>query len=631
MNFKALAGFSPFALLDRISPLPARRLLALDAGARSLKLLLLEAFLGRVRVIRHQVIDLQEEALISSEEINRQLRQSMAELGPYPLCLTLPQHRSFSQIIELPSVGAEEIQKQIEEEAVKLGGMGESLIVFDYARLRPIGKFQNPYWITFCQESEMIEHINRYELAGQVVCASTNPANALLAAWTELHPGTDRTLLVDVGASQTVYALVLENQGVLAGSFPIGSDLWTDAIAASRGLSYGEAENLKRSKDLFSSPAAFLELEESLADWENELKRAVGEWLQDNEELNLKPGGLQVVLTGGAVLQPGLLAHLNSRSGWQFVQWPESMSMPARFAIAYGTALHALGWSKQRASLLPAELRMAWKRHDFIQRLQTANLFLLLVVATVLLFGAWQKARLVNDKREAIKQAENALALNAKKNQLAQELAYSYEFVRPLLQKHQHTLDTLELLRVLQTIRANGNLFFVLFADEQSYLASEPLEGTAEPDLDIFSPQPLLSRGFIAELAFVSEGETMRRQLNQVVETLRESSVVRNVDFLPVDRRKLLVDPKLALPGRHFTLAIEMEPNVFQSRVNARTNTPASTRPSRPALRNGSRGLPPPNATLQREIGPVYQEPAEASEKETLPLEQAANTPGGSP
>ena len=48
---------------------PVRRVLAVDAGSRCIRLLLLESRFGKLRVQRQEVLDLQEEGLVSADEL----------------------------------------------------------------------------------------------------------------------------------------------------------------------------------------------------------------------------------------------------------------------------------------------------------------------------------------------------------------------------------------------------------------------------------------------------------------------------------------------------------------------------------------------------------------------------------
>src|SRR5579871_1835541 len=103
---KARLGFSG------VRP-PLRRVLALDGGTRWFKLLLAESDFGRLRILKQELIDLQAEGLVSPEEIKSHLQDSLVKWGHPPLALTLPEHISTSQIVDLPPAPESEVDKLI--------------------------------------------------------------------------------------------------------------------------------------------------------------------------------------------------------------------------------------------------------------------------------------------------------------------------------------------------------------------------------------------------------------------------------------------------------------------------------------------------------------------------------------
>ncbi|HEX2922513.1 MAG TPA: hypothetical protein VHS28_00615, partial [Chloroflexota bacterium] len=99
---------------------PVRRVLALDAGSRRLKLLLAESDFGRLRLHKEEILDLQAEGLVSADEIKTHLQARLEDWGtPPPLALALPQHVSISQVVDLPPVPENEVDKLIADETIK--------------------------------------------------------------------------------------------------------------------------------------------------------------------------------------------------------------------------------------------------------------------------------------------------------------------------------------------------------------------------------------------------------------------------------------------------------------------------------------------------------------------------------
>ena len=131
---------------------PVRRVLAVDPGSRCIRFLLVERDFGRLRIVRSESIDLKGEGLVSSDELKAHVQGTLASLDEPAVALVLPQHLSTSQIVDLPLVQETEVQKLVEEESVKLSGVSDSRIVYDFVRAGPAVRNRQRYWVTLCQE-----------------------------------------------------------------------------------------------------------------------------------------------------------------------------------------------------------------------------------------------------------------------------------------------------------------------------------------------------------------------------------------------------------------------------------------------------------------------------------------------
>jgi hypothetical protein len=146
----------------------------------------------------------------------------------------------------------------------------------------------------------------------------------------------------------------------------------------------------------------------------------------------------------------------------------------------------------------------------------------------------------------------------------------------------------LQTLALLQTVRRDHSFWFVLLSDVPSYVSASLWDDTnapasIPPAVPATFPFP---KGFLAEVSVPERGDAMRRTLTQLVTDLRDSGIFSNVDLLPADRRRAVVDPTLVLPEQHFTLALELPSDRFPNLApvpnrQASTNAPGTQR--RPA------------------------------------------------
>lgn len=587
---------------------PTRRLLVIDPGSRCIKILLVAKLMGSVRVLRHRSIDLAEGALLSPDESSRLLDTALQEFGPLPTAISLPQQLSISQVIDLPRAGPEQVKAMIEAETVKLSGLSESGIVYDYGKLKPFGKYQNPFWVTVAKEEEILGEVSRLAGVGERLCEIITPANALIATYQAAQPRPENALLVELGASGTVVTIVAQGQGVYAINYPVGGSALTEVIARQKNCPLETARTLKYSHNLFAGGQMIPELRAAVDGWRSELEKILQDWLRENPELGLSVDSFRIILSGGGARQPGLMEYLNARSALRFTGWPSLSGELGeltleRYAVAYGVALKRLEASPPSASLFPTDLREARKRRYTQELLQSINWALLLMVALVLLFGTAQKFNLERKKNALLKRSQTVLQEAKGVESLNRQWEEAYERLRPVLKQQKRTADKLTTLSLLQKVRGDKKLWYVLFADQESYFAGQAaplsqtnLVATAAPNT---TNRPSAKYGFIAELCLSEEGEAMRQTLTKVVSELKQNPSINNVDTLPADQRKNLVSTNALLPGRHFALSIEMAENTFQNPLPpsepkqpllpANRNIKTSPRVSRPiSERNGA-------------------------------------------
>ena len=559
---------------------PLRRVLAVDAGSRCLRLLLLQSRFGRLRVLKQDATDLHEEGLVSPEEVKAHVQAIVEEWGRPPIALALPQHVAVSQSIDLPPTPENESRKLIQDETVKLGGVSESAIVYDFIRVPAPNETRHRFWVSFCQEGEIRNRIAQLGLEGEDFREVTTAANALLTAWQVVHSGEADAVLVHAGAQNTIVVIVLKGTGVFAASFPMGGDFFTRAVARLRNCPVETAEALKRRDNLLEGAGQLAGMAEVVDGWATELKRQFNDWREQGGPGEIgELSEFDLFASGGVFDQPGLLDYLNARAALKLKRWPTDRAPDALlpttgFEIALGTALQALGQGRQPVSLLPAERRAGWRKRLGRQRLEFASSLLLAVVLLALGFAVWQKRSLIRHKealRDKVKSGLEDAQANAA---LTRELLAGFDMIRPLFERQQNTTDTLQTLARLQQARGKRDFWYVLLADQQSYFSGAPtIAPTNKPAAAVEFPGVRSATttntspakpGYIAELCVPENPEAARQVLSAVVNDLKKDAVFARVDLLSEDLRRSLADPKVILPERHFALALDFATTEFQ-------------------------------------------------------------------
>ena len=600
--------------LEKVRP-PVRQVLAIDGGSRRFKLLLAQSDFGRLRILKQELIDLQAEGLVSTEEIKSHLQEFLEQAGRPPLALVLPEHISTSQVIDLPHAPPSEVAKLIAEESIKLSGVSESRIAYDFVPIEWPAANRNQFWVTLCQEGEIRERLVRLGIDHDDLCEVTTTANALIAAYRAACPSSSRGILIHLGAQTTDVVIVLAGQGAYAASFQMGGDFFTRALARQRNISEEQAEALKRKTNLLTGTNASPEFIATVDGWVAELKRQLSEWFQHNPGAAAANPPFALIASGGGFEQPGLLEYLRNNAALPLHRWqksfePDGVIADNGFELALGTALQALGHVEQPISLLPEDYRQAWQKRLTRQRLDFASAVLVVVCAFVLVLGTWRKYSLFRTKQELLDKVQaGQMAVDANES-FTGDLLAEYESLRPVLAAQQNTLDTLKALALLQESRSNRSFWYVLLADQQSYFSQAPaLLSTNRPaktnllgaSIDVPRLGSVLAHqlpgaptngapakpGYIAELCVPGDADASRQMLSELVYGLKQERLFSKVDLLSDDLRRNLADPKVTVTDRNFVLSLDFAETDFQQ--PARWRRPAALAPSRPVSRRATR------------------------------------------
>jgi hypothetical protein len=605
--------------LIRIQP-PIRRVLAVDAGSRCQRLLLAESNFGRLNILKEELIDLQAEGLVSADETKAHLQATLDDWGRPPLALVLPQHLSISQIIDLPAGPQDEVEKLILDETLKLGGVSESRIVYDFVSTEPSARNRQQFWVTLSQEGDIHERILQLGVEKDDLCDITTTANGLLSAYRASCPLSSRAILIHLGAQTTVVVVQLAGQGAFASSFQVGGDFFTRSLARLQGCAETAAESIKRDRDLLNGAQALPGFIAVIDNWATEVKRQLNEWFEHNPALAAEAASFGLIASGVAFDQPGLMEYLKHEAGLELSHWPKpsqpEIPVPGKgFEAAFGTALQALGHTTQPISLLPDDCRVTWQKRLVRQRIELASCVLLAICVLVLAIGSWHKASLILRKQALLRKVQAAQEAVTAKDALTSKLMGDYETLRPLLAGAQNTTDTLKMLALLQQSRSNRTFWYVLLADQQSYFSQPPIAATNKPartnllgaasdrpitlgsELSSFptaatNPSPA-KPGFIAELCVPEEAESARRTLSQLVNELKRQPLFSKVDLLSDDQHRNLADPKVTLADRHYVLALDFAATEFlQPLPLGKSPGTAARPPARRVARPGRAGTP---------------------------------------
>ena len=113
--------------------------ISIDLGSSQIKYALFQKNKNLLQTLSWGVLNLKEEALLNTEEVDNQLTKIISELGEYPLVLTIPQNLVNSQTINLPEDVDEVFPEEVRDyfKNVATGGMQNSGFQIAYKKVIP--------------------------------------------------------------------------------------------------------------------------------------------------------------------------------------------------------------------------------------------------------------------------------------------------------------------------------------------------------------------------------------------------------------------------------------------------------------------------------------------------------------
>jgi hypothetical protein len=562
------------AHLANLLTLPARHFAVVDLGEQRARILHASVTRGQPKPLKFEVIDSHLDGFTTAEELREETRRRLRESEPEAVILVVPQYQVLRHTVDAPSGTPSETRALLEREANSIGGLSDSPWVFDAVRTAPdsAGK---PAQLTaaFCRQDNLEQLLSSVLEEARHIFDVRPAGDALAAAFLAEIPAVRHAILIDLGALHTVITILADGRAVSSTSFPSGSAAFTAAILADRGGTSEAAEVLKRTEPPPLAAESSKAFRAALKSWTEEIERAIAEWAAEHRNFTEVAGRWPAYLAGGGALQPRIADDFTSLGKRRFEPWPKSkvhQGLSPDFAVAWGAIIASLGLTGPSPSLLPSENKQHWQRQRLWRALLTVNLALIAMLAVALIAACAHQTGRLAAKIDWKVQASSALKNAQGIREVAEGLNTRMDEFRPVLERQRQTVETLQVLGVLQRQRTNTDHWYVLLADSVSYTAGSNHFAPPPPPpkfqelrygAGILPPPtnaPAPDRAFVAEVCLVPQGEQMRQALSDLVGELKRYPLFRNVDVLPSERRRELIATNLIFPERHFALEFNL-------------------------------------------------------------------------
>jgi type IV pilus assembly protein PilM len=349
--------------MSLFNPKPARQsFIGVDLGASGIKLVELLNEKNRARLQTYAYVEIPskdrayfEDAKRTGELLKKVIAQ--AKCTTKKAISALPAPAVFSSIISVDALKDKEFEAAVYAQAKKLVPMPIEEVVIDYKKIEMEedgdGKKINRVLITAAPKTLVARYTEIFKVAELELTSLETEIFALVRALI----GKDRStiMIVDIGSQRTNIMVIERGIPFLTRSIATGGVAITENIAKTLGLSFAEADSMK--KDIRSlqsfAPAGEIKpiLEALLKPIADEVRYTFN--LYQEQAQDGKPKKVdKIILTGGSVLLPRLpefmteLLNVNAYLGdpWARVIYPPGLrpildDIGSRFSVAMGCAM----------------------------------------------------------------------------------------------------------------------------------------------------------------------------------------------------------------------------------------------------------------------------------------------------
>jgi len=195
--------------------------------------------------------------------------------------LSLPEEKSFLDVLKVPILGEEEIERTIKFEIENYIPLEIEEVYFDFQKIKTKDKQKkyqevliaaapkkivNPYL-------ETLEEAGLRPLALEIECLST------VRALVKKNVGIDPLLIIDIGEEKTSFIIFSEGSLRFTSTIPISSETLTVAISKNLKIKLDKAELLKSKEGLIGKKEVFEAMIPCLTDLIEQIKNCLAYYL----------------------------------------------------------------------------------------------------------------------------------------------------------------------------------------------------------------------------------------------------------------------------------------------------------------------------------------------------------------
>ena len=165
---------------------------------------------------------------------------------------SLPEEKSFLQVIQMPGMEEEELKSAVVFEAENYIPLPMSEVYFDFEAVNPVKGHSNHVDVLIAATPKKIvnSYVSCLRGAGLIPAILEVESQAIARALIKNYASTHPIILIDFGKTSTAFIVFAGHSIRFTCSIPFSSEQLTQAIAKSLGISLEKAEKIKSKYDV---------------------------------------------------------------------------------------------------------------------------------------------------------------------------------------------------------------------------------------------------------------------------------------------------------------------------------------------------------------------------------------------
>ncbi|GMV51672.1 type IV pilus assembly protein PilM [Nitrospirales bacterium NOB] len=317
-----LASLKHFADLDLLSVFSSQRqLLGLDIGSSSIKLVQMKEHRGRYTLQKFAVKELEPEVIVDGTVMDEgrvvtAIKELLTEnnIKLKQVAISISGHAVIIKKISLPPMPDEELDSQVRLAAEQYIPFDINEVNLDFYVLPPS---ENPeeqgemsIVLVAAKKDKINELTELVKAAGLLPVVMDVDAFAIENMYGATAPGSDEDIatLVNIGASVMNVNIVKGGVSLFTRDIPLGGNRYSEAVQRELGVSFEEAEQLKRGEPESGDPLSAV-MESVNAEVASEIARTIDYFKTTSSDGEIT----RVLLCGGGAKIKGLSQQLRDR------------------------------------------------------------------------------------------------------------------------------------------------------------------------------------------------------------------------------------------------------------------------------------------------------------------------------